>query len=221
MELRKEKYTKNIKVKYMDTLIDEIVEDMLGFLCNNDESNLCLVKVKRDTKVYKYKHDNQTYYIKAYLHKKKKLKNYFRYKAFRNIKITKSLMDNEIPVFKPYISISYKNFPSPNRSLFITREFKGVSATEFLLDNHENTELKNKFIKDMAYICSKMYNNGFVQGDPNLDNIMVKLHSNEGREQSELDIVLVDVDGIKKWPFLTENMVIKNLAKFNALIIRN
>lgn len=65
MELRKEKYTKNIKVKYMDTLIDEIVEDMLGFLCNNDESNLCLVKVKRDTKVYKYKHDNQTYYIKA------------------------------------------------------------------------------------------------------------------------------------------------------------
>ena len=31
MELRKEKYTKNIKVKYMDTLIDEIVEDSSVF----------------------------------------------------------------------------------------------------------------------------------------------------------------------------------------------
>lgn len=222
MQLQKEKYTKEIKILYVDNLIEEILEKMVDFISNHDTRNLTLIKVKKETKVYKFKYNNHIYYIKAYLHKKKKLKNYFRYKAFRNIKITKSLIESGIPVFTPYLSISYRNLPFPNNSLFITEEFEGINASDFLLENYGNLELKKRFIEKIAYIWSKLYKNGFIQGDPNLDNVMVRTNYNKEKGQKEeMDIVLVDVDSIRKWPLILDNMVIKNLAKFNSLTIRN
>lgn len=221
MQLQKRKYKKGIHVYYTEKIIEPFLQKMVNFVRGDYTSNLTLIKVKRETKVYKYEYNNQIYYIKAYLHKKKKLKNYFRYKAFRNIKITKSLMDNEIPVFIPCFSISYRKLPSPNNSLFITKEFDGINASDFLIEHHDKLEVKEMFIKKLAYILAKLYSKGFIQGDPNLENVMVKANSINDKGQIDLGIVLVDIDSIRKWPILLDKIIIKNLVKFNALTIRN
>lgn len=179
--------------------------------CSDD--NFSLIDKSTGRRVFKLEFGNKSYYIKKYSYRKvsKRIKNLFRpSEAFRAFKKCKQLLAAEVSVVKPVLAITYRHDIWTVDSLFITEDFQGMNLRDYLAYEDYSLELKREIIKRLAEFWFELYQLKFLNGDPNIVNILIRFN------QEKFELGLVDVDNIKKLPFIPWKMVIKNLIKFTA-----
>lgn len=211
MKIKMIKYNKDFIIYYKNKKPSQKLIDMSIYFLKNDINNKnILIKKGNGRKIYKTYIDSEGFFLKKYSYRSfnKKLKNIFRKSAAYNaLKISHRLLNNNIPVVKPVFSIVFKHNLWKYDSIFITKEYKSINLQQFLIKNNYSIKLKRKLLKKSAKIYAKMYNNNFINGDPNLPGILINKKNK---------LFLVDVDNIKMDNFLTDKKIITNLANFNA-----
>lgn len=171
-----------------------------------------LIKKGNQREIYKFKVNSKSYYLKKYSYRNlgKRIKNFFRASAaYRSFKITIELLEKNISVVKPILAAEYQYSPFITDSIFITKDFGGVNLQKFLAYNDYSQLEKEKVIIKVAKLWSKLYRNNYINGDPNLPGVLL-------RYNDKLELALVDLDNFQKKIYLSQEKVIKNLAKFNA-----
>jgi hypothetical protein len=94
-------------------------------------------------------------------------------------------------------------------SLLITRAWDGIPLDQFLRGNPPALN-RHAVWQNFAALYARLLSRGFYHGDPILDNFLVN---------PSAKLVLVDVDSIKPWPFLTRRMMVKNLIRLQRSLL--
>ncbi len=210
----KAKESGKIKFYYNEKIPNKILE--LAKYClqniNIKKNNFESIKIGNQREIYKVKIDSESYYFKKYSYSSldKKIKNIFRKSAaYRSFKISNELIAQEIPVVDPILAAEYRHNAVEIESVFVTKDFGGVNLQEFLAYKDYSKKEKEKIIIELAGLWAKLYENNYVNGDPNLPGVLLNCDDN-------LKLSLVDVDNFKRIIYLSVNKIIRNLAKFNA-----
>lgn len=205
---------KNIRCLFSETPSYELQEKVDYCLKNPiiQRQEFELVKKGNQREIYKVKLNSRIYYFKKYRYRSlnKRVKIFFRKSpAFRSFKISQKLIEAGIPVVKPVIAAEYKQKPTIVDSLFVTEDFDGVNLQDFLAFEDYSQAEKEEIIKVLAELWAGLYQNKYINGDPNLPGVLLKF-------DGDLKLSFVDVDNFKRKIYLSEKRIIKNLAKFNA-----
>lgn len=163
---------------------------------------------KRNRLVFRSETDEGVFYFKKYVNYSflKFIQDLFRTsRAERAFEMSSFLVKHNINVVKPVLAIS-KTFDKS--SLFVTEESKGVSLKEILkgeITKSDKSKLLNKLITTYSSLLKlKIYHR-----DPNLSNFLV--------EKGEL--VLIDMDDIRRKPFFSSINTFVNLEKLNRILL--
>lgn len=207
-------YNNKINYCYNNHFDQELLRMAISLLKNDvvPDKRFELVKAEPERKVYKALINGKSYFLKQYKYRKlkKRVKNIFRKSsACRAFKMTNKLLDKKITVVKPALAVTYRHDFFTLDSLFITEDFMGSDLQSFIAQGNYDLKTKSKVIKQVAKLWADLYNNNFINGDPNLPGVLLKF-------TTEFKLCLVDVDNIRHFPYLTKKAITNNLAKFNA-----
>lgn len=197
----------------IDNKLLEITDVLLTNSNRVIEKEIKLVKDDIGRQVFKVKIGNDNYYLKKYFYKKasKKIKNLFRpAEAVRAYQISNKLLAASISVAEPIAAIVNNKGFMVKESIFITKEFVGIKLDDYLINEEYNKSLKEKIIKEVAKLWAKLYLFNFLNGDPNLPGILVRV------QDDKVDLCLVDMDNFKQYSYLSWKKICKNLIEFNA-----
>lgn len=215
MKIEKIKYNKRIKIYYKGEKPDQdIIDKSLLYLSDTKKNDLDLIKEGNSRKIYRSNIGNESYYFKKYSYRSldKKLKNLIRKSAaLRALKTSYLLLEKNIPVVKPVLALTYKHDFLTYDSLFVTEDFGGNTVRDLFIENYNNRFFIINTLKKLVEVFLDLYENNILHKDPNLVNFL--FNNNK--------IVLVDVDDIVKFPFLTKKIIIKNLVRFNSHMYSN
>ncbi len=209
---------KKIKRSRLVNNLQEIID--VGFSENeNNARNVfegCLEKIKADKghEVYRWDLNKKTYFIKKYADKnwKRRLRNIFRQaEARRVVGVMKNLDEIGVDALPVIFAGEFSENIFLKKSLTVSASVSGTDL-EFFFNNVEDFERRGKVIDLLAENYARMLDNKFVNGDPSLSNFFLTDNS-ESR-----DLVLIDLDNVKKYPVLPAYFMKKNLSKLIAII---
>ncbi|WP_027339408.1 lipopolysaccharide kinase InaA family protein [Halonatronum saccharophilum] len=212
MGLEQENYNSKIKIYYKNNYQKDLAQEIIEYIWFEDRTNahrFKLVKDDKKGKVYRFKFDKQAYYLKYYAHRrtKKVIKNLFRpVEAIRHFKTILRLKSANIPVIEPVLSLTYKQNLFITDSIFVTKEFEGISLFDYIKNKDYNLKERRNIVKGLGQIWGKLLGNNFSHQDPGLQNFMINLNSNK--------IVLIDVDNIYWIPISVKRVVLESLVRF-------
>lgn len=211
MKIYKTELSHNAILYFKDEIPSQkLINNASYFLKNNIRDNKLLIKSDNGRTIYRKKLNSRGYYFKKYKYRgiKKSIKKFFRKSyAYRALETSCNLLNNGISVVKPVFSIKLKYNIFEYDSIFVTKEYEGLNLQKFLSENNCNIKLKREILKKCGKIYANIYNNNFINGDPNLPGVLINKKN---------ELALVDVDNIRKSKFLSDKSIIKNIANFNA-----
>ncbi|RCW83292.1 lipopolysaccharide kinase (Kdo/WaaP) family protein [Halanaerobium sp. DL-01] len=213
MDFNKVSFKNKISIYYKNQEPSKKHINLTLDLLKGKTNNMQLIKKDNGREIYKTNINSKGYYFKKYSYRNfdKKLKNLIRRPAaYRSLKRTYQLLDNGIPVVKPVLAAVFKKNLWTYDSVFVTEDFGGENMQKFIAFGEYDKNFKNKVIKKTAKIWAQMYNKNFVNGDPNLPGILIKVINND------IHICLVDIDNIRRLFYINKNIILKNMANFNA-----
>ncbi len=215
MKITKAKIQQGIYLYYQYEPDPAITKGVLSHFVKTGEpdAGLSLKMIKNDfsgREVYTFSFQDKVYYLKRYFHRRisKVIKNWIREpEGLRYFNSTVAIAGLGIPVTKPVFAITMRMNPLITDSLYVSEEFCGSSLDQLAMKCSLRKTEREMLLRKIAVMWSTLYLNRYVHGDPNLGNILVNTDT--------LDMALVDIDGIRKWPVLPEKKLLDNLAKLN------
>lgn len=219
LKLSKKKYNSKIKIYYQDELnyglAEEIIEGIwLNKGLKQSKVRCELIKDSIKGNVYRMEFDNCVYYLKSYAHRRfnKIFKNNFRpMEAVRYFKKGIKLMNADIEIAEPALGLTWRRNMFIVDSIFVTKEAPGLDLYTFLEKTNKcDKKLREKAIRKMALLWSKLINNNFHHQDPSFRNFMFFV------KKEKVQIKFIDLDNIHLLPFLSSKTVLENLAKLRA-----
>ena len=211
------KIAKDVKAYLNQDFSQGLLDFVLASRSNDfKRDDFKLIKDNKGHEVFNFTYQNKEYYLKNYSQQglKKDLKNLVRpVEAIRYFKISCGLLAESIPVVKPALAVEFRVNMLRKDSLFLTEGVAASNLYDFLLKDEVSQKFKEQAVKESAFLFAQLYQNNFHPGDPNLENILIT--------DKQQELILVDVDNIKRYPLLPKILVLRNLAKFNALAYKN
>jgi len=145
----------------------------------------------------------------------------FRDKSFRNFLTADKLCDNQIPVIFPLAALKQKQGLSTIKSVYVTEySVNSSNLHDFISDNLSNSspdvrsfEIKKQLGSQIAAIFAGLDKAGLWHRDAKAGNFLVTCKS-----QTDLKVSLVDMDGIKRNVFRTDNKRYRGLAKLASTL---
>lgn len=177
------------------------------------DERLPLNLIKNDfsgREVYTFTYRKQLYYLKRYIHRWtcQVVKNWVREpEGLRYFRASLAVEALGVPVVKPVFAITLRVNPFITDSFYVIKAFGGSSLDHLAMKCQLKKTEREKLLRRIARIWSTLYMNRYVHEDPNPGNILVNTET--------LDIALVNIDGVRKWPVLPEKKILDNLAKLN------
>lgn len=213
MKIIKKKFAPNIIIYYQDKLDKELLTKTIYFLTSEDNiENINIVKPNKAGYVFKAEINDKIYYFKKYQNKNflKIIKDFFRpERAVRSLKISIHLKRKNIPTVEPILAVVFIRSPIKKKSIFVTEDFDGTELRKYIT-NKIPFEAKKQILSKIVNLYCQLLKNHFYHQDPDLQNFLIKQNR----------IVLVDVDSIRKFPFFTWKIILKNLINFNQQLIK-
>lgn len=169
------------------------------------------IAVQRNRFVYFDNVAGENVYIKIYINNKplKVFQDFVRgQRGSRALKTSQKLQSLGIPTYKIILAIEKKSFSFNHPSLILIKECEGKNIKELLQANISPDD-KSLLLNKLITIYVKMLKNGVYHNDPNLTNFI--LHDDELR--------LIDLDDVTILPTICYNLLIKNLVKFNRILL--
>ena len=207
-----------LEIEAIDGVSQQLSKKIKDYLLSDykklaDEFELVRESKRRNRKIFKYDSGSKVYYIKVLRSKRfaKLLENLFIPEGFRYFKLSKQLLELDIPVVKPIMAVKVKKSLLRNDAVFVTEEFKAKNLREYLKQDklsEIDLALRIKIMKSLARIWAKLINHNFLHQDPTPANFLLKL------EQRDFELSLVDVDDIYCLPWQPKRMAIHSLARF-------
>ncbi len=204
---------KKIKIIFLDPPDDTVMRKALYYLDLTNygkEPSLIKKKIasKRTRHVFKVEINGSNYFFKKYTNYSylKIVQDFFRSnRAVRAFETALYLNRNNIETVIPVLTI-YKFFGKS--SIFVTKECKADSLKDIFLKDISD-ETKHKLVKKLAVLYNSLLKLGIFHRDPNLSNF---LFSND-------NIVLIDMDDIKKKKLFPFSKAFMNIEKLNRILL--
>lgn len=216
MKFSIKRYDNRINIYSNKEIKDNLLEISISLLCNDNyykKSFIEEVKSDKGRQVFRLDLNNKIYYLKKYSYRRisKRVKNLFRSaEGVRAYQIAQKLLTLDIPVVKAIAAITYRSNIWTVDSIFITEGFLGVDLQEYLANGDYDQRLKENVIKEAAKLWARLYKTNFLNGDPNLPGILIRI------KEDNIKLSLVDMDNFKEYSSLSWKKIIKNLIDFNA-----
>ena len=217
MDLVREDYDEDKYILYNKNYSDnvnQIAKNIIDKIWFNKTSEFKtdLVKDKRKGGVFKFNFNDSTYYVKYYNHTEtmKLLKNIFRKPdAMRYYMIAKQLQDIGLEAPVPIIVGIRKRNLLIEDSFLVTEKVPGPPIREYLWENQLTEDERVSIAKNIGEMMARLLNNNLIHLDPKLSNINIDINNN-------FSTILVDIDGIYKYPFLPKAIEYQNIARLYA-----
>lgn len=212
-------YSSSLNIIYRDNSYDKLAGRIIEFFwANKNIEGYEFELIKADkSEVYKLHTPNAVYYVKYYQAQKfsKKIKNLVRKPAAaRHFYTANKLLASRIGTAEPILGIVKDKNLLLKESLFVTREIQGINLYEHAKSQPE-IDTRRIIIKKLAKLWAKLINNNFWHKDPRLFNIMLQ------EDGQSLELILVDIDNIYSLPIFPHRLVIKNLTKLSADMLKD
>src|SRR5690554_6882918 len=195
---------------YADQLLDDALLQTISPIINKNMDKLSpqiiVIKDSPVRKIYKIQKGKKFFFLKHYSDQRfgKRLKNLFRsVEAVRSYKISKALINSLLPVAEPIAAITIQKNFYQKESYYLMKGCAGHTLQEFFKICNQKILVLEKLAKLLAIF----FRNSFYHGDLNLANIIVN---------ADIKMTFIDVDNIKRLPFLPWSRVKRNMANFNA-----
>lgn len=141
-------------------------------------------------------------------------------RALRNFRTAMRLYHSNVPVARPLAALWQKSGPFTTRSIFITEYVRGPGNLHtFLRDNFTLLEqpasaLKKDLSSQIADIFASLHNASLWHRDAKAGNFLV--HQND---RGQYKLVLVDMDGIKRYGFRHQSQRFRCLTKLASTLL--
>ena len=171
-----------------------------------------LLKKSRHRQLFKLTVDQQVYFVKIYQRRGvvNALKNRFRpADGIRALKKACLLYSKGIPAVKAPVALVERGYIFQPKSLAATCQHAGISLRRFFIQE-KSVKMRHAVLERFARLFVDLLENKIYHGDASLDNFLVA----QGR------IILVDFDGIKRFPLMPRKLILANLARLNRVLIR-
>lgn len=152
-----------------------------------------------------------------------RLREVFRCKAMRNFKTSASLLELGIPVAFPLAAIKGRRELWTGQGVFVTEYVDGaVDLHDFLLENISlnvraasgDLKIKKDLAEQIGRIFAALDNAGLWHRDSKAGNFLICPRKNAG-----FDVMLVDLDGIKRKLAKRRELGFRGLAKLASTLL--
>ena len=216
MKIKKFKSDANNTVLFLEKIDNEILKKALYFLELEDyknDKNLIKQKnaKKRTRQVFRFEINGKMYYCKKYVNNNffKIIQDLFRnQRAVRAFKLSVFLNNHNIQTIKPVLAVNDGKRFFHRASVIITEECKGITIKKVLL-NDIKEEDKQKLIEKCVNLYIKLIKMKIYHRDPNFSNLML----------SQNELILIDLDDVRKIPFYSFRLLFRNLEKLNRILL--
>lgn len=217
-KIDRKKYNSKIKVYYQDDLNYGLAEDLIKYFwlyqkSHNDDrfhglNKPQIVKRKKKCETSVLEYNGGTFYIKRYFSvslDKKLLSLVRRPKALKCLIYSKHLEVAGFNVAEPVFALAYTKGFFEKESIFVMKKYLGINFREYL--NSSDSDLnKEKAILSFTSTIGDFYKNGFIHGDPNLENFIIN------EENGQYNFGFIDVDQIfRRLP--SQKAVLQSIGK--------
>lgn len=229
--INKKQDNSKIKAYYQDELNYGLAEEIIKYFWlskkpqhNNDNLELInddsyhsfkpqLIKRKKKCETYILEYNDETFFIKRYFSvslDKKLLNITRRAKAHKCLLYSDRLSTAGFNVAEPVFALIYKNGSLGKESVFVMKKYPGINFREYLNSYDPNIK-KEEAILSFAATIGNFYKNGFIHGDPNLENFII----NEVNGQYTFGFI--DIDEIyRRAP--SKKAVLKSIGKLCSFV---
>ncbi|SDL18409.1 hypothetical protein [Halarsenatibacter silvermanii] len=178
------------------------------------DMNMKLLKVDKGHKIFRLEIKGRIFFLKVYADKnwKRRLKNTFRAsEAQRIIKIRSGLEDKGINTLPVLLAGDYSDSKFLKKSFILSNFVPGINIEDFL-NNISYQNLRRKILNLFARKFSLMLNYRYLNGDPSLINYFII------KNKGKFELVLLDLDNVKKLRFLPVYFIKRNISKLLAIM---
>lgn len=209
MKLKQNKITPKIKLYYLDKEPDwDLVKNASQIFSGSIEP----FKKGRHREVYLLENKNSIYYAKRFFstHPEQKLSYFFRKnKAIKCFKLSNQLITNNFKVVESTFILNYHKL-FEHTSIFITKQFDGISLLDFYNSDVDSSKKKEVLI-NLLLTLSSFFKKGFFHKDINLVNFLID-------PNKPTEMTFLDFDSISHKYWLSTKQVLKALGMLNYSI---
>jgi len=141
-------------------------------------------------------------------------------RAIRNFRTALRLYHSNVPVARPLAALRQKNGPFTTRSIYITEyiqssgDLHAFLRDNLTLDNRPKLALKKQLCSQIARIFASLHNASLWHRDAKANNFLIYQRAN-----GQYKVMLVDMDGIKRYGLRGRSLRFRGLAKLAATLL--